>query len=57
MKSRATPLRELSALRAMLAPPPAAPHVNGTLARQDERQRLASGCGLPAAIRGALKDM
>lgn len=27
-------LRELSALRAMLAPPSAAPHVNGTFARR-----------------------
>jgi chemotaxis protein CheZ len=46
-------LRELSALRAMLAPPPAAPHVNGTLARQDELRRLASELRLLlAAIRG-----
>jgi chemotaxis protein CheZ len=45
-------LRELSALRAMLAPPSAAPHVNGTLARQDEFQRLASELRLLlAAIR------
>ena len=44
--------RELSALRAMLAPPSAAPHVNGTLARQDEFQRLASELRLLlAAIR------
>jgi chemotaxis protein CheZ len=45
-------LRELGALRAMLAPPSAAPHVNGTLARQDEFQRLASELRLLlAAIR------
>jgi chemotaxis protein CheZ len=54
-ESRDSPmLRELGALRAMLAPPPAAPHVNGTLARQDELQRLASELRLLlAAIRGA----
>jgi hypothetical protein len=53
-ESRDSPmLRELGALRAMLAPPPAAPHVNGTLARQDELQRLASELRLLlAAIRG-----
>ena len=46
-------LRELSALRAMLAPPSTAPHVNGTLARQDEIQRLTSELRLLlAAIRG-----
>jgi len=46
-------LRELSALRAMLAPAPAAPYADGSLARQDEIQRLASELRLMlAAIRG-----
>jgi chemotaxis protein CheZ len=45
-------LRELSALRALLAPAPAAPYANGGLARQDEIQRLASELRLVlAAIR------
>jgi len=35
-------LRELSALRAMLAPLPAAPHTNGDLTRQNDIQRLVS---------------
>src|SRR6476661_1522627 len=52
--SEADESRDSPMLRAMLAPPPAAPHVNGTLARQDELQRLASELRLLlAAIRGA----
>jgi chemotaxis protein CheZ len=46
-------LRELSALRALLTPPPAAPYANNSLARQDEIRRLASELQLVlAGIRG-----
>ena len=44
-------LRELSALRAMLAPP-AAPHTNGDLARQNDFQRLVSELRLVLAAIG-----
>jgi chemotaxis protein CheZ len=45
-------LHELSALRAMLAPMPAAPNTNGDLARQNDIQRLVSELRLLlAAIR------
>jgi chemotaxis protein CheZ len=44
-------LRELSALRAMLARP-AAPHTNGDLARQNDIQRLASELRLVLAAIG-----
>ena len=41
----------------MLAPRPAAPHLNGTLARQDELRRLASELRLLlAAIRGPQQE-
>jgi chemotaxis protein CheZ len=45
-------LRELSALRALLAPAPAAPYANGSLARQDEIRRLASELRLVLAAMG-----
>jgi len=46
-------LRELGALRAMLAPMAAAPNVNGSRARQNDRQKLVAELRLVlAAIRG-----